>query len=213
MSVAGLPAEFSRERRRAEAIAKDLNGIDFVDVAEDRQTLSVFFFLSAPKEIARSHYRITGGTRVRDLKITGVHHAGGDDPAREDCLKIRVDRKGDYSTYRFEVVDLVGFDPLFRSVAFTFGRAPGITLDCAATTSVPPAAPADEPDLDYLAKDYESFRQLILDRFALNVPSWTETHIPDIGIALVELLAYVGDQLSYHQDAVATEAYLDTARF
>jgi predicted phage baseplate assembly protein len=36
--------------------------------------------------------------------------------------------------------------------------------------------------------------------------------VPDSQVALVELLAYVGDQLSYHQDAVATEAYLDTAR-
>lgn len=31
-------------------------------------------------------------------------------------------------------------------------------------------------------------------------------------MALVELLAYTGDQISYQQDAVATEAYLDTAR-
>ena len=31
-------------------------------------------------------------------------------------------------------------------------------------------------------------------------------------MALVELLAYTGDALSYHQDAVATEAYLGTAR-
>ena len=36
--------------------------------------------------------------------------------------------------------------------------------------------------------------------------------MPDLGITLVELLAYVGDYLSYYQDAVATEAYLDTAR-
>ena len=36
--------------------------------------------------------------------------------------------------------------------------------------------------------------------------------MPDLGITLVELLAYVGDHLSYYQDAVATEAYLDTAR-
>jgi hypothetical protein len=34
----------------------------------------------------------------------------------------------------------------------------------------------------------------------------------DIGVALVELLAYVGDHLSAYQDAVATEAYLETAR-
>ena len=34
----------------------------------------------------------------------------------------------------------------------------------------------------------------------------------DLGMALVELLAYVADYLSYQQDAVATEAYLGTAR-
>ena len=34
----------------------------------------------------------------------------------------------------------------------------------------------------------------------------------DLGIALAELIAYVGDPLSYQQDAVATEAYLQTAR-
>ena len=34
----------------------------------------------------------------------------------------------------------------------------------------------------------------------------------DRGFTLVELLAYAGDQLSYYQDAVATEAYLGTAR-
>ena len=44
------------------------------------------------------------------------------------------------------------------------------------------------------------------------MPDWTERHVPDLGIALVELLAYTGDYLSYYQDAVATEAYLDTAR-
>ena len=33
-----------------------------------------------------------------------------------------------------------------------------------------------------------------------------------MGVTLVELLAYVADELSYRQDAVATEAYLDTAR-
>ena len=44
------------------------------------------------------------------------------------------------------------------------------------------------------------------------MPQWQETHVPDLGITLVELLAYAGDYLSYYQDAVATEAYLGTAR-
>jgi hypothetical protein len=69
-----------------------------------------------------------------------------------------------------------------------------------------------EPEINYLAKDYASFRQLTLDRLALVMPAWRETHVPDLGIALVELLAYAGDYLSYYQDAVATEAYLGTAR-
>ena len=75
-----------------------------------------------------------------------------------------------------------------------------------------PEPQATKPEINYLAKDYASFRQLILDRLALNMPRWQETHVPDLGIALVELLAYVGDYLSYYQDAVATEAYLNTAR-
>src|SRR5262249_54520375 len=65
---------------------------------------------------------------------------------------------------------------------------------------------------NYLAKDYASFRQLMLDRMAVLMPQWTERHPADLGVALVELLAFVGDYLSYQQDAVATEAYLGTAR-
>ena len=52
----------------------------------------------------------------------------------------------------------------------------------------------------------------MLDRLALLVPDWRERNPADLGVTLVELLAYVGDHLSYQQDAVATEAYLGTAR-
>ena len=64
------PVPFAREaKRRADVIAKGCNGIDFIDVAEDRRTLSVYFFLAAPRETGHRHYRITGGTRVRNLRI------------------------------------------------------------------------------------------------------------------------------------------------
>jgi hypothetical protein len=202
---------FSRERqRRADAIAKGRNGIDFVDAADDRRTLSVYFFLAAPRETEHRHYRVTGGAQIRNLRIVEVRHAEGDDPLEHDRLKIVVDRAGDYSTYRLEIVDLPEFDPLFSAIDFTFGPPPA-ALDCDYTPP-PVLSRAPEPDLNYLSKDFDTFRKLVLDRFALNVPSWMETHIPDIGITLVELLAYAGDQLSYYQDAVATEAYLDTAR-
>src|SRR5262249_37683773 len=56
------------------------------------------------------------------------------------------------------------------------------------------------------------FRRSMLDRMALLMPEWQERNPGDLGVALVEMLAYVGDYLSYQQDAVATEAYLGTAR-
>jgi hypothetical protein len=65
---------------------------------------------------------------------------------------------------------------------------------------------------DYLAKDFNSFRSLMLDHLAHVAPDWTERHAADFGVSLVEALAYVGDYLSYYQDAVSAEAYLATAR-
>ena len=76
-------------------------------------------------------------------------------------------------------------------------------------SSGPPGA---EPDINYLAKDYDGFLQVMLDRLAVLVPGWTETHAADLGMAIVETLAYAADHLSYQQDAVGTEAYIGTAR-
>ncbi len=104
-----------------------------------------------------------------------------------------------------------GFDPRYTCVPFSFKAGCPSDLDCKVAEVCPPEVqPA--PEINYLAKDYASFRQLILDRLALTMPDWNEVLVPDIGVTLVELLAYAADYLSYYQDAVATEAYLDTAR-
>jgi hypothetical protein len=96
-------------------------------------------------------------------------------------------------------------------VSFSFKVACPSHFDCK-TPRICLAEPKKEPEIDYLAKDYASFRQLILDRLAVLAPQWRERNPSDLGIALVELLAYVGDYLSYQQDAVSTESYLGTAR-
>jgi hypothetical protein len=103
------------------------------------------------------------------------------------------------------------FDPRYLCLEFSFKIDCPSNLDCK-TETVCPSEISGEPEINYLAKDYATFRQLILDRLSLVMPEWTERHIPDLGITLVELLAYTGDYLSYYQDAVATEAYLQTAR-
>jgi hypothetical protein len=44
-------------------------------------------------------------------------------------------------------------------------------------------------------------------------PTWTDEAERDPAVALVELLAYAGDLLSYYQDQVANESRLRGRRF
>jgi hypothetical protein len=72
------------------------------------------------------------------------------------------------------------------------------------------ARTGDSPD--YLARDYASFRALMLEHLAVRMPAGVAGEAGSLEVALVEVLAYIADYLSYYQDAVATEAYLTTAR-
>jgi len=209
------------ERRRHDVRVATLNGLDYLEVSEDQRTLTTYFLGKAPAEIAKENVRIDGGRRIRNIRIVDLQVHRQDDQELDDCMTITVDRPGDFSTYSLCLVEadrgqptdqpLRGFDRRYACLEFSFKAGCPSDLDCKADTICPPE-PHAEPEINYLAKDYASFRQLILDRLALIMPDWQERHVPDLGIALVELLAYVGDYLSYYQDAVATEAYLNTAR-
>lgn len=202
-----------KQERRREAVraAAGLFGLDYVEVSDNQLTVTVFFLGKAPKGIEKANVVITGGTRITGIQVTGIRVARQKDPTLDDSMDVTVSQAGDFSTYTLSVVHINGFDPLYSQVSFSFKGSCPTGLDCK-TKQVCPPTPGPKPEINYLAKDYASFRQLILDRMALTIPSWQETHEPDIGVALVELLAYVGDYLSYYQDAVATEAYLGTAR-
>lgn len=135
-----------------------------------------------------------------------------------DTLIIRLNTQGDFSTYELGIVasaDLPdvpanNFDPVLFKVPFSFKHDHTSDFDCSCKQST--QQDFFEPAMDYLAKDYSSFRRLLLDRLSLIIPNWKERNSADMGIMLVELLAYMGDHLSYYQDAVGTEAYLGTAR-
>ncbi len=209
------------ERRRARARSSGFAGIDSVDVADSGTELTVVFLGRAPEGLRPANFRIDGGRRITGIVVEQVRLCAEEDSQLEDRLRLTVDRQGDLSTYRLSVVEAdpgggpgtdphPGFDPRCASVEFTF-RPECADLDCSPAVDCPQETVA-APEIDYLSKDYASFRQLLLDRLSLMMPSWTERHIPDLGVTLVELLAYEGDRLSYRQDAAATEAYLDTAR-
>jgi hypothetical protein len=204
------------ERRRELVRAHESNGLDYLEI--DGSKLTVYFLGKAPHRITKENIRIDGGRR-----ITGLHAVSDPrivrDPAPgvDDYMEITVDRIGDFSTYILRVIErgteapLGGFDRRYSSLPFRFRLQCASDLDCV-QTPVCPEQQKPKVEINYLAKDYESFRQVILDRMALLVPEWRQPDIPDTGVAVVEALAYVADHLSYLQDAVATEAYLDTAR-
>lgn len=139
-------------------------------------------------------------------------------PDADRVLVVRTDSDGDFSPYRLRLhapgdpdAPLAGFDPVLFEVEFSFKVECPSDFDCRPAHECPDDVPPT-PAIDYLAKDYLSFRQLMLDRMAVTNPEWKERHVPDLQLSLVELLAYAADRLSYFQDAVATEAYLNTAR-
>jgi hypothetical protein len=221
--MTSAPSEISRDpQRRRKLRTSALYGIDYIEVSDDRLTLTVFFIGKVPNAISTRNVGITGGAHIHDIKVVSVQLRDLDYSENDNCLEVAIDRPGDLATYTLSLVELdendqptdrplAGFDPRHAQADFSFNIGSAVEFDCKPTGRYsPPELPA--PEINYLAKDYESFRQLILDRLAVTMPDWQERHVPDIGIALVEILAYAGDYLSYYQDAVATEAYLNTAR-
>lgn len=217
MSVLICKNERRREKVRQH---QQLNGIDYLEVGTDQTHLTVYFLGKAPVEIEESNILIEGGRRIRDIRAIEVEVHRFDQIEFDDYMDVVVDQAGDFSNYTLRLVerDEAGqyvphsaFDPRYDRIDFSFKVDCPSDLDCKTVVDCPPQA-EQEPEINYLAKDYSSFRQLILDRLALIMPDWKERHVPDMGITLVEILAYTGDHLSYYQDAVATEAYLGTAR-
>ncbi|NYV78229.1 putative baseplate assembly protein, partial [Streptomyces sp. UH6] len=208
--------------RRARVRAAQLNGVDFVEVSDDGLLLTVTFLGKAPHGLGAENVRIDGGRRVTGVTAVDVGVEREQDPELDDRLYVTLDKAGDTSRYRLSLVEtdpygrpgtepFRGFDQRYHSASFVFRPDCPSPFDCGEDAPEGPAFPA-APVIDYTARDHDSIRKLLLDRLALTTPDWVERNPADLGMTLVELLAYTGDRISYQQDAVATEAYLDTAR-
>jgi hypothetical protein len=210
------------------------NAIDWLEVMPSKRALALYC-VAIPPALSVAQVHITGGVRVRGVRVLSVDLASGGAPAwlpaadaavlstwdattQDRALLVQSDSAGDFSTYVLTLTASesspdppADFDPLLSSIAFSFKVDCPSDFDCAPPPCEPgPALPA--PPLDYLARDFTSLRQLMLGRLAQTSPAWNEPNPSDLGIAIIEAIAYRGDQLSYRQDAAATEAYLETAR-
>jgi hypothetical protein len=205
-----------KERRNLVLATKGVNGLDYLEVlgapgCGDKLALR---FLKPPAglKLKAENFALTGDTVIQ---VDKVHQ-----PTKEDPLTLTLDLSGtgDFSPYTLTLVASQtnndppsGIDPQLNSATFSFKAGCPTPVDCLQLQCCPSNL-ASPPDIHYLARDYDGFKQAILDRMAVLVPGWTETHEADPGIAMVEALAYAADRVSYLQDAINTEAYIGTAR-
>lgn len=226
------------DQRRLEVIklGGTANGIEFLEVLDKasppgapRQQTLLVRLLPTGFTLTPDNLKIEGGERIRTVGIVWCA-PGNALPAQAEpglvdtvddkprTLVIRTDSSGDHSIYTLSIVSNsgstnppAGFDPKLSTIEFSFKVECPSDFDCAQAPACPPTV-GTKPDIDYLAKDYQGFRRLMLDRMSLLVPGWQERSAGDMGVMLVELLAFAADNLSYRQDAIANEAYLATAR-
>ena len=108
-------------------------------------------------------FQIAGGSRILgDAAPEGVIEVTEVQPvAGENSLQLKVEPIGDYSTYQVNfIANAYPLDPLFASVDFKF-RPGCFNTNCAPLSNY--LAANSEPVIDYLAKDFHSFKHLLLN--------------------------------------------------
>ncbi|HKQ31544.1 MAG TPA: hypothetical protein VJS66_09680 [Burkholderiales bacterium] len=134
-----------------------------------------------------------------------------------NTLRLTVVPIGDYSTYTLRLRDPAqplapypDIDPIFHEIEFKF-RPGCFNLNCAPNFGSGNAL-ATEPVIDYLAKDYDSFKHVLIGAMQERVPGWQPTSEADLDQVLIDLIAADADETSDFQDRVVSEGNLATAR-
>ena len=121
---------------------------------------------------------------------------------------------GDHAPYTVTIGDSSDpahpVHPFFASAEFRF------TIDCDAGDCSPSdlearRARVQPPAVDLLTKDFTGFVRLLTDWVGVRHPHVTDLSSASFERMMLELIAWFGDMLSYHQDRVANEAFIDTA--
>lgn len=193
-----------------------VTGIDFINVDTSQTILDIYFLRPVttlvsplPGTIDASDILIhstTEGLPVIEIlsPLTWLVVDG------QDVLRVITKSPGDFTLYKFKITD-ARIDPYYNDVPFSFKANCPSDLDCAPPEhECPPDEMVDFP-VDYLARDFWSFRQALLDFASLRYPDWTDRLEADAGVMMAELMSAVGDEMAYYQDRVAREAFLETA--
>ncbi|HET7882129.1 MAG TPA: hypothetical protein VFL55_14675, partial [Acetobacteraceae bacterium] len=192
-----------RDRVRAVIASTSNNGIDFVEVVAPR-TLRVHFLNKVAIADPSIAARIDGGDRVPAVPLLPINNATdwSSDAEGRPLLTLTAKIDGDFSNYRLTIT-APRLDIFLDSSIFSFKATCPSDFDCAPGTTACPADDTPVPRIDYLAKDFLSFRQALTDYATLRYPNWVERSEADLGMMLAEVLSGLGDEFSYLQDRVA----------
>jgi len=196
----------------------DVAGIDFIHVDEDQTTLKVHFHLKRVAPPALPATTLSGLSKD-DIEIYQTKQGEGQGTvgideiqwiASDTVLKVITTEPGGFANYTFHIEDN-RIDPLYNDVVFSFKVNCDSDLDCKSKAHECPDEESVDFPIDYQARDFWSIRQALLDFASLRYPDWQDRLEADAGIMLAEVMSALGDEMSYYQDRVAREAYLETA--
>ncbi len=187
------------------------NGIDFVEVVAP-QILHVHFLNKVKVADPSITAAITGGDSVPTVPLQAINNTTdwATDAEGRPLLTLTALTEGDFSLYTLTIT-APALDLILDTSQFSFKVNCPSDFDCAPPPHVCPPDDTPVPPIDYLAKDFLSFRQALTEFSSLRYPNWVERSEADFGMMVAEVLSAVGDELSYLQDRVAAEASLTTA--
>jgi hypothetical protein len=202
----------AKQDRRANILnSASINGIDFIEVANAAQTLLRVHFINAVDiKPLQAMPIIGGGEMIPTVPVLPISPADWGLDDTHLTLTLRVAAPGDFSIYSL-ALKAAALDVFFSSACFSFKAGCPSDVDCAPVQPAASFIEGNAPPIDYLAKDFLSFRQALLDFSTQQYPNWQERSEADFGMMFLEALSAVGDDLSYLQDRIAGEASLSTA--
>jgi hypothetical protein len=194
-----------------------VTGIDYIYVAEDQVTLRIHFHMKGdPPAVTPAD--ILSGLTAEQIRIYPTQTPGDGDIAIEvmqwidsdTVLEIVVGQPGGFANYTLSIDD-DRVDQHYNDIEFSFKANCESRLDCKSPGHDCPVETEVDFPVDYQARDFWSLRRALTDFAALRYPDWQDRLEADAGMMLVELMSALGDELSYYQDRVAREGYLETA--
>jgi hypothetical protein len=193
--------------------AAAVNGIAYVEVREPEPArVYVHFFNRVAVAAPGIVVSIFGGDVMPVVPVTppgaGAWSADGEG---RPLLALDVAGRGDHSAYTLSITGAPTLDPYFAQAQFSFYAFCPSPIDCRLPAEPCPAPDDAVPVIDYLAKDFESFRGALSDFSRQRYPDWRERAGADLGVVVMEALSAIGDELSYIQDRGHLQAKIGSA--